>query len=105
MTYTYNVNGLEATRTSPGGAHTDTTRDNSGRPIRITAKTGTGTTAVDIGYSYTIAGADRTAVARFLRVLALLVGVVMTGIVVVCLVRAGWTPLLCRRASRRACSW
>lgn len=49
-------------RTFPGGANVVTTRDNSGRPTRITAKAGSGTTAVDIGYSYTAGGADRSAI-------------------------------------------
>lgn len=52
----YNTNGAETKRVLPGGASTVTVRDNSGRPTRITAKTATGTTAVDIGYSYTATG-------------------------------------------------
>ncbi|MCC4907921.1 RHS repeat-associated core domain-containing protein [Microbacterium sp. cx-59] len=54
--FEYNQNGAETKRITPGGANTVTTRDNSGRPTRITAKTGTGTTAVDIGYAYTPTG-------------------------------------------------
>ncbi len=56
ITFEYDQNALESKRTLPGGATTVTTRDNSGRPTRITAKTGTGASAVDIGYSYTPAG-------------------------------------------------
>jgi RHS repeat-associated protein len=62
VTFAYNANGAETTRTFPGGANVATTRDNSGRPTRITAKAGNGTTAVDIGYSYTAGGADRSAI-------------------------------------------
>ena len=60
--FEYNANAAESKRTYPAGATVTTTRDNSGRPTRITGKTGTGTTAVDIGYSYTASGADRTAI-------------------------------------------
>jgi RHS repeat-associated protein len=62
ITFEYNANAAETKRTYPAGATVTTTRDNSSRPTRITAKTGTGTTAVDIGYSYTAGGADRTAI-------------------------------------------
>jgi len=62
VTFAYNANGAESTRTFPGGANVVTARDNSGRPTRITAKAGNGTTAVDIGYSYTAGGADRSTI-------------------------------------------
>ncbi|MGZ0712609.1 RHS repeat-associated core domain-containing protein (plasmid) [Coraliomargarita sp. W4R53] len=64
--FEYNSNGAEIKRILPGGANTVTTRDNSGRPTRITAKTGTGTTAVDIGYAYAPTGGtgDRANVQR-----------------------------------------
>ena len=53
--FEYDSNSLESKRILPGGANTVTTRDNSGRPTRITAKSGAGTTVVDIGYTYTAA--------------------------------------------------
>nr|WP_243845512.1 RHS repeat-associated core domain-containing protein [Microbacterium halimionae] len=52
----YDDNSNETKRIYPAGAHTDTTRDASGRPIRITAKATDGSTAVDIGYSYAAPG-------------------------------------------------
>ncbi|MFZ8757737.1 RHS repeat-associated core domain-containing protein [Microbacterium sp. HMH0099] len=58
VTFAYDDNAAEISRTTPGGAVTTTTRDTSGRPTRITAKTGTGATAVDIGYSYTPSGSS-----------------------------------------------
>jgi RHS repeat-associated protein len=67
VTFAYNANGAETTRTFPGGAKVDTVRDASGRPTRITAKDAAGVVAVDIGYSYTAPGTtgptgDRTAI-------------------------------------------
>lgn len=56
VTFAYDQNGRETVRTTPGAATTTTTRDLSGRPTRITAKTGSGATAVDIGYTYTAPG-------------------------------------------------
>jgi RHS repeat-associated protein len=56
VTFAYNANGAETTRTLPGGAKVDTVRDASGRPTRITAKDAAGAVAVDIGYSYTAPG-------------------------------------------------
>jgi RHS repeat-associated protein len=52
----YDNNAQEIKRTYPGGAVIDTTRDSSGRPTRIAAKAAGGTTAVDVGYSYTFPG-------------------------------------------------
>jgi RHS repeat-associated protein len=57
IAFEYDVNGAETKRILPGGATTVTTRDNSGRPTRITAKDAGGATAVDIGYAYTPTGA------------------------------------------------
>ncbi|GAA3663922.1 type IV secretion protein Rhs [Microbacterium marinilacus] len=54
--FDYDENGQESKRTLPGGATTVTNRDDSGRPTRVTAKTGAGATAVDIGYSYAAPG-------------------------------------------------
>jgi RHS repeat-associated protein len=54
--FEYDENGAESKRILPAGATTVTVRDNSGRPTRITAKTGAGATAVDIGYSYAAPG-------------------------------------------------
>lgn len=54
--FSYDANGAETTRAYPGRSSVETSRDASGRPTRITAKGGTGTIAVDIGYSYTAAG-------------------------------------------------
>jgi RHS repeat-associated protein len=56
VTFVYNANGAETTRTLPGGARIDTARDNAGRPTRITARDSAGAVAVDIGYSYTAPG-------------------------------------------------
>ncbi len=48
LLFEYDNNGNETKRTYPGGAVTTTTRDNSGRAIRITAKDSAGTDTVDI---------------------------------------------------------
>lgn len=56
VTFAYDNNAKEIKRTTPGGATTETARDSSGRPTRITAKTGAGATVVDIGYAYTPTG-------------------------------------------------
>ncbi|WP_125131809.1 RHS repeat-associated core domain-containing protein [Microbacterium sp. 10M-3C3] len=56
VAFEYDANGAETKRTLSGGATTVTTRDNSGRPTRITAKDAAAATAVDIGYSYTPTG-------------------------------------------------
>lgn len=58
--FQYDDNALEIARRFPGGS-TFTERDDSGRPTRITARVG-GTDVVDIGYSYTQDGEDRTLV-------------------------------------------
>ncbi|MCY7286828.1 MAG: DUF6531 domain-containing protein [Cryobacterium sp.] len=63
--YQYDANSAETTRTFPGNATVTTTRDNSGRPTRITGKNNAGTTVADVGYSLTAPGstgpsADRT---------------------------------------------
>jgi RHS repeat-associated protein len=57
--FEYDANGLESKRVLPAGANTVTLRDNSGRPTRITAKTGAGAIAVDIGYGYAAAGSGK----------------------------------------------
>lgn len=58
--FEYNANGAETKRIYPGGAVVETILDNSSRPTRITAKAAGGSTAVDIGYSFTpAAGGDR----------------------------------------------
>ncbi len=54
--FAYNANGAEILRTFQGNATVATTRDNSGRATRITAKDGSGATKVDIGYSFTAPG-------------------------------------------------
>jgi RHS repeat-associated protein len=54
--FEYDQNALETRRILPGGADTVTLRDNAGRPTRITATTGSGAPAVDIGYSYAANG-------------------------------------------------
>ncbi|WP_438354762.1 RHS repeat-associated core domain-containing protein [Microbacterium sp. CJ88] len=56
VAFEYDVNGAETKRILSGGATTITTRDNSGRPTRITANAAGGATAVDIGYAYTPTG-------------------------------------------------
>jgi RHS repeat-associated protein len=54
--FEYDNNGNETKRIYPGGAVTETARDNSGRATRITAKDAAGNAAVDIGYSFTFPG-------------------------------------------------
>lgn len=56
--YQYNHDGAETARIFPFGARQDTTRDNSGRPTRITVKDKNGAVQNDIAYSYALAGAD-----------------------------------------------
>jgi RHS repeat-associated protein len=55
-TFGYDANGLETTRTLPNTVVQTTTRDNSGRPVRIRAVNGAGTVVSDVGYSYTAPG-------------------------------------------------
>jgi len=55
ISFTYDRNGAEATRTLPGGLVQTTTRDNAGRATRIKATVGT-YVITDLGYSYTAPG-------------------------------------------------
>jgi len=59
ITFAYDRNGAETSRTFPGGLVQTTTRDNSGRATRIKAAAGA-TVASDLGYSYTAAGGSGT---------------------------------------------
>jgi RHS repeat-associated protein len=52
MRFEYDANGAETKRILPGNATIETARDVGGRENRITAKTWSGSTVVDIGYSY-----------------------------------------------------
>lgn len=66
ITFTYDNNGAETSRTFPGGLAQTTTRDASGRPTRITDAVGSYVVS-DLGYSYTAPGGsgasgDRTLV-------------------------------------------
>jgi len=57
ITFAYDRNGAETSRTFPGGLVQTTTRDNAGRPTRITDAVYNGTYLLsDLGYSYTAAG-------------------------------------------------
>jgi RHS repeat-associated protein len=58
----YDVNGAESTRIFPGGATVQSVRDGAGRPTQILAKDAAGEITVDIGYSYSVSGNDRTTV-------------------------------------------
>lgn len=61
ITFAYDRNGAETSRTFPGGLVQTTTRDNAGRPTRITAAVSNGTQKLsDLGYSYTAAGGSGT---------------------------------------------
>lgn len=61
ITFAYDGNGSEITRTYPGGTTKATSYDNSGRTKRITTKTAGASTLADIGYSYTATdGSDQT---------------------------------------------
>lgn len=60
--YEYDSDGKEKARLFPNGARQDTTRDESGRPLRITAKDKNGVARNDIAYSYTAGGADRRSI-------------------------------------------
>lgn len=62
--FTYDKNGAETSRAFPGGARQDTTRDASGRAIRITAVDRSGAKKSDIGYSYARGGADSVVVQK-----------------------------------------
>ncbi len=62
--FAYNANGAEILRTFQGNATVATTRDNSGRATRTTAKDGSGATKVDIGYSFTAPGGSGTGADR-----------------------------------------
>jgi RHS repeat-associated protein len=65
ITFAYNRNGAETSRTYPGGLVQTTTLDNSGRPTRITAAVSNGAVKLsDLGYSYTAAGGSGTSADR-----------------------------------------
>ncbi|MEW1956966.1 RHS repeat-associated core domain-containing protein [Kineococcus sp. NPDC059986] len=59
ITFTYDTNGAETSRTFPGGLVQTTTRDASERPTRITDAVGSFVVS-DLGYSYTVAGGSGT---------------------------------------------
>jgi len=61
ITFAYDRDGAETSRTFPGGLVQTTTRDNAGRPTRITDAVFNGTYLLsDLGYSYTAAGGTGT---------------------------------------------
>lgn len=60
--YSYDSDGQESARVFPQGARQDTTRDEAGRPTRITAKDKNGTVQNDVAYSYAAGSADRFSV-------------------------------------------
>jgi RHS repeat-associated protein len=61
ITFAYDRNGAETSRTFPGGLVHTTTRDNAGRATRITDAVYDGTYLLsDLGYSYTAAGGSGT---------------------------------------------